>query len=137
MMSKMSDHFKREYAKSVIQYLFRITLVIIVILTLDAIGLSGFLVSKGQFSLSKFNETLTILLLLEGTLIGAGGAFMFLGYSEVRVAGQAALNPAVASDQVNKWRERRLSQQKWGVPVLIAGLLLFLLGLLMSFLGSI
>jgi hypothetical protein len=130
-------YISREYVKLVLQFLVRMLAVIGVVLLCDAIGLSVFLLSRGQWNLLSFKDLLTILLLLEGSLIGAVGGFMFVGYSEQRVAGQAAINPAIARDQIDGWRERRLSQQKWGVAMLIAAAILIFLGLLVSFLTSL
>ncbi len=134
---KVREYLRKEHAKPILKFALRICAVTGVILTLDVIGLGGFLIFKGIWSLFTFTELLPILLLLEGTLIGAGGAFMFYGYSEQRLMGQAALWPTLARDQVEKWRERRGSQQKWGFAMLIAGFLLVFLGLLTSFLASV
>jgi len=132
----MSIYIRREHFKPVIRFLLRIVLVTVLIFASTAIGLLCFLFWGGH-SLSRFHKMLAILLLFEGSLIGVGGAFMFLGYSEYRVARQSALNPAIIGDQVARWRERRLSQQKWGVAMLVASLLLIFLGLLTSVLNSI
>ena len=115
----------------------RVGIVVGVILLFDVIGLWFFVFSQGLWNLPKFIELLAILLLLEGSLISTVGAFMFYGYSEHRLMGQGALWPTLASDQARKWRERRLSQQKWGIAMLIAGVLLILLFLLVSFSTSI
>ncbi len=96
-------------------------------------GLWFFLFYKGQWNPATFTQMLTILLLLEGSLIGAAGAFMFFGYSEARIFSQAAINPIIARDQATRWRERRLSQQKLGITMLITGALLILLFLLVGF----
>ena len=69
--------------------------------------------------------------------MGVLGAFIFYGYSEYRLRGQAALWPSLASDQVTKWRERRLSQQELGLAMIVAGVLLILLFILVSLLASI
>jgi len=134
---KVRQYLRREYVKPVLRFLTRIGTVIGAILLCDVIGLWVFLFSQGQWNLPSFTELLTLLLLLEGSVIGAVGGFMFYGYSEYRLMGQAALWPTLASDQVRRWRERRLSQQKWSIAMLIAGVLLILLGLLVSFLTSI
>lgn len=134
---KLRNYVRREHIGSVLHFLKRIVIVIGVILLLNVIGLSFFLLSKGQWNLLSLIELLTILLLLEGSLIGAAGGFMFFGYGEYRIFGQAAINPAIASDQRQGWRKRRVSQQKWGMTMLIAGFLLILLGLLVSFLTSL
>lgn len=129
----MREYIRREYIRPVLRFLVRIVIVVGVILLLNVIGLWVFLFSRGLWNLPSFTETLMILLLLEGSLIGVAGAFMFVGYSEYNIFGQAAINPAFARDQLQRWRERRLSQQKWGMAMLIAGFLLILLGLLVGF----
>ena len=134
---KVREYIRREHIRSALRFLIRIVRVVGVILLLNVIGLGVLLFSRGQWNLISFIELLTMLLLLEGALIGAGGAFMFHGYSEYRLRGQAALWPTLASDQVRRWRERRLSQQKWGIAMVIAGVLLILLGLLIGFLTSV
>lgn len=136
-MLKVREFIRREHIKPVLLFLIRIGKVIGIILLLDVIGLWVFLLSQGLWSVPSFIQLLVILLLLEGVLIGAFGAFMFYGYSEYRLRGQAALWPSLARDQVKKWGERRLSQQKWGVAMLIVGFLLVFLGLLVSFSTSL
>lgn len=134
---KVSEYIRREHAKPILRFLLRIGIVSGTILLVDAIGLSLFLFSQGLWTLPSFLELLTLLLLLEGTLIGAAGAFMFYGYSEYGLMRQAALWPTLASEQARRWKERRLSQQKWGFAMLIAGFLLIFLGLSVSFFASI
>jgi len=136
-VSKMREYVRREHVKPVLRFLARIVMVIGTILMCDVIGLWVFLFVQGLWNLLSFTELLTILLLLEGSLIGAVGGFMFYGYSEYGLRGQAALWPTLASDQAQRWGERRLSQQRWGVAMLIAGVLLILFGLLVSFLTSL
>jgi len=131
---KVREYIRREHIKPVLRFLIRIGIVVGVILLFDVIGLWFFLFSQEQWNLLSFIEPLALLLLSEGSLIGAVGGFMFYGYSEYRLRGQAALWPTLASDQAQRWRERRMSQQKWGIAMLIAGVLLILLGLLVSFL---
>lgn len=133
----MGEYIRREHIRPVLRFLIRIGIVVGVILLFDVIGLWVFLFSRGQTCLFSFPELLTILLLAEGSLIGVAGAFMFVGYSEYRIARQGAINPAILGDQRQRWRERRLSQQKWGMAMLIAGVLLILLGLLVSFSTSL
>lgn len=133
----MREYARREHIGPVLRFLIRIGIVVGVILLFDVVGLWFFLFSGGQEYLLSFTELLTILLLVEGSLIGVAGAFMFVGYSEYRIAGQGAINPAIVGDQRQRWRERRLSQQKWGRAMLIAGVLLILLALLVSFLTSL
>jgi len=130
---KVREYIRREHIKSVLRFLMRVGIVVGVILLLDVMGLWFFLFSQVLWNLSTFIELLAILLLLEGSLIGVVGAFMFYGYSEYRLMRQAALWPTLASDQVRRWKERRLSQQKWGIAMLITGVLLILLFLLVSF----
>lgn len=134
---KVSEYLRKEHTGPVLSFSLRICAVVGAILMFDVIGLWGFLFSKGIWTLYTFTELLPILLLLEGTLVGAGGAFMFYGHSEYRLMGQAAVWPTLAGDQVEKWKERRFSQQKWGFAMLIAGFLLIFLGLLVSFLVSL
>lgn len=134
---KVREYIRRERIKPFTRFLTRIGAVIGIILLFDVMGLWFFLFSQGLWNLPSFTELLTILLLLEGSLIGAGGAFMFVGYSEYKIARQGAINPAIARDQLQRWRQRRSSQQKWGIGMLIAGVLLIFLGLLVSFLTSL
>jgi len=131
------EYLSAERTKPVLRFLIRMLIVVGAVLAFDIIGLSVFLLFRGQWNLTSFTELLTILLLLEGSLIGAAGGFMFFGYSEYRVAMQGAINSAIVADQRQRWRERRLSQQKWGVAMLIAGVLLIFLGLLVSLLTSL
>lgn len=130
-------HIGREGIKLILRYVIRVGIISGAILLLNVVGLWGLLSSSGQWNLVSFTELLTLLLLLEGLLIGAAGGLMVFGYSEYRIAGQAAIIPAIARDQLQRWRERRLSQQKWGIATLIAGLLLTFLGLLVSALASV
>lgn len=131
---KVREYVRREHIKPAFRFLARILVAVGAILMCDVIGLWAFLFFQGLWSLFSFTELLTILLLLEGSLIGAIGGFMFYGFSEYRLMGQAALWPTLAGEQARGWRERRLSQQKWGFAMLIAGILLILLGLLVTFL---
>lgn len=133
----MGEYIRKEYVRPVLKFLMRILIVVGVILLLNAIGLGVFLLSRGQWTFPSFINLLIMLLLLEGSLIGAAGGFMFYGYSEYRIARQHAINPAIVGDQRQNWRERRLSQQKWGPAMLVAGFLLIFLGLLVSFFASL
>ena len=134
---KMREYISRKHVRPVLHRLIRVWIVIGAIVLSDVVGLCIFLFSKGQWSFSSFVELMAILLLLEGSLIGAFGGFTFFGYSEYRIAGQAAINPAIALDQVQRWAKRRSSQKKWGLDMLIVGGLLIFLGLLVSFLTSV
>lgn len=134
---EVRKYIRREHIKPSLRFLLRVVIVSGAILLFDVIGLWFFLFVRGQWNLVGFIEFLTLLLLLEGSLVGAGGAFIFYGFSEYRLMRQAALWPTLADDQVRKWRERRLSQQKWGIAMLIAGILLIFLGLLVSVLASV
>jgi len=129
---RMREYVRREHIRPVLRFLIRIGIVVGVILLFNVIGLWASLFSQGLWNLHRFTELLAILLLLEGSVICAAGAFMFYGYSEHRLMGQAALWPTLAGDQARRWTERRLSQQKWGIAMLIAGVLLILLFLLVS-----
>lgn len=137
MCVKVKEYIRREHIRPVLRFLIRIVIAIGVILLFDMIGLYFFILSRGLWNSLSFLELLTILLLLEGSLIGVAGAFMFVGYSEYRIASQGAINPAIIADQRQRWKERRLSQQKWGFAMLIAGAILVLLGLLVSFSTSL
>lgn len=137
MCVKVKEYIRREHIRPVLRFLIRIVIAIGVILLFDMIGLYFFILSRGLWNSLSFLELLTILLLLEGSLIGVAGAFMFVGYSEYRIASQGAINPAIIADQRQRWKERRLSQQKWGFAMLIAGAVLVLLGLLVSFSTSL
>jgi len=128
---------ERERIKPVLRFLTRIGIVVGIILLCDVTGLCAFLFSQGLWNLLGFTEFLTILLLLEGSLIGVVGGFLFFGFSEYRLMGQAALWPTLAGEQARGWKERRLSQQKLGVAMLVSGVLLIFLGLLVSFLTSL
>ena len=90
---------RKEDIKPVFRFLTRILMVIGAILMCDVIGLWAFLFVQGLWSLLSFTELLTILLLLEGSLVGAVGGFMFYGFSEYRLMGQAALWPTFAGEQ--------------------------------------
>lgn len=133
----MKNHLRKEHIKPFLLFLVCTGIAVVVLLLVDVIGLWGFLLFTGQWSLPKFAEYLAILLLLEGSIVGVLGAFIFYGYSEYRLRGQAALWPSLASDQVTKWRERRLSQQELGLAMIVAGVLLILLFILVSLLASI
>lgn len=109
------------------RFLVGVLIVVGVIFVLDAIGLAVFLFSRGQLTLATFKEFLGIVLLLEGSVIGGAGGFLYLGYSEYQVARQDAINPAIIADHAQRFSERRMSQQKWGTIMLITGFLLILL----------
>jgi len=134
---KVRQRLRRKHIEPVLRFLIRAGTIAGTILMCNVIGLWVFLFFQGLWNLLSFTELLAILLLLEGSLIGAIGAFMFYGYGEHRLMGQAALWPTLASDQARRWRERRLSQQKWGIAMLVSGVLLIFLGLLVSFLTSV
>jgi len=106
----MREYFRREFIGPILRFLLRIVMVVSVILIVDVIGLGIFLFSSGLLNLVSFIEFLVLLLFLEGALIGAAGALLLYGYSEYKLAGQAAINPAFARDQLEKWKERRLPQ---------------------------
>ena len=122
------------HVKPALRFFKRMGIILAIILIADVLGLWGFLQAQGAWNLLSFSRQLPLLLLLEGALIGAAGGFMFLGYSEYRISEQGAINPAIAADQRAGWKERRLSQQKWGTSLLIAGVLLITLGLVLDYL---
>jgi len=134
---KVKEYFKREYVGPVLRFLMRIMTVVAAVLLLDIVGSVIFLFYRGQLTSAALTDLLTILLLLEGSVIGAAGGFIFYGYSEYAIARQGGINPAIAREQLQQWKERRLSQQAWGVAMVIAGLLLILLGLLAGSLTSL
>lgn len=117
--------------------LIRVAAIVGAILAGDTMGLWTYLWFQGRARLLEFTYLLTILLLLEGALLGAAGCFLFFGYSEFALRGQAALWPSLAGDQLRGWRERRLAQQKWGFAMVIVGVLLILLGLLVSLMTTL
>lgn len=125
---------RRDSIKSFLRFLARIGLLVCAVMIIDAIGLWLFITLTGHRSLFYFSELLALLLLLEGAFVGVAGGFMFLGYSEYRIARQHAINPVIVGDQRQKWKERRLSQQKWGFAMLVAGMLMIFLALLISYL---
>lgn len=125
----------REYIKR--EHITRILIAVGVVLLLDVIGVGVFLFSRGQWHLASFADSLAILLLVEGSIVGSAGGFVYVGYSEYRIARQHAINPYVVGDQRRRWGERRLSQRKWGMAMLVAGGLLILLFFFVSFLTSL
>lgn len=133
----MKEYARGKITESVLRYLKRMGKIVGAILLCDTVGLSVLLLSKGQWTISSFTELLTLLLLLEGALIGAVGGFMFFGYGEYSLFREAAINPMVARDQIEGWRKRRLAQRKWGLAMLVAGFTLIFLGLLVSILTSL
>lgn len=139
--AKVSEYLRREYVKPVLRFLvgtgIRTGIITGVILLVDVIGLWVFLYSRGQWSHVSFVGPLTLLLLLEGPLISTGGTFVFLGYGEYRLRGPVTLRPTLANNRIGRWRERRLLQPKWGVAILIAGVILIFLGFLMGFLPPV
>jgi hypothetical protein len=134
---EVKEYLRREFVRPVLRFLVRIVMVDLAILVLSVIGLWVFLSTEGQASLLNLAGPLAILLLLEGSLVGFAGALVFFGFSEYGVFRQAALNPAIARDQIQGWKERRLSQQKWGIAMLLAGVLLIFLGLAVSVFTSL
>lgn len=137
MGHKVKEYLRREFVRPVLRFLIRIVMVDLVILAFSAIGLWVFFSTKGQASLPNLVGPLAILLLLEGSLVGFAGALMFFGFSEYGIFRQAGLNPAIARDQIQGWKARRLSQQKWGIAMLLAGVLLIFLGLAVSVFTSL
>jgi len=131
-MPNIRTYVRREHARPVLRFLIRIGAVVGAILLSDVVGLSIFLAFRGQWDLLNLTELLTILLLLEGSILGAAGGFMFVGYSEYGLLRQAAINPALAREQRDGWKDRRVSQQKWSVAMLVVGVLLIFLGFLVS-----
>ncbi len=129
----MKEYIRKEHIGPVLRFFTKILIAVGVILLLDTLGLWVLFFFSGQWDPSHFVELAEILLLLEGSLMGAAGGFMYIGYSEYRIGRQHAINPAIIADQRQRWKERRLSQHKWGLALLIAGsiliLIFFLVGL--------
>lgn len=104
---KVREYIRREHVKPALHFLIRIMMIVGAILLLNVIGLWIFLLSRGEGNPSSFIELLTILLLLEGALIGAAGGFMFYGYSEHGIFRQHAIDPAIVSDQRQRKTEEK------------------------------
>ncbi|UCG45725.1 MAG: hypothetical protein JSV58_02825 [Candidatus Bathyarchaeota archaeon] len=127
----------RNLVKPLLRFLRRIIVFAGLVVSVDVVGLWIFLSYQGSWDLISFIELLTLLLLFEGALCGGIGGFMFLGFSEYRLVSQAALWPTLAGEQARGWKERRLSQQKWGAGLVMLGVSLILIGLLVSWLASL
>ena len=115
----------------------RVALVILVMIILDAVGLGVLFYAQGRLQYFSFMESLILLLLLEGCIIGAAGGFMYIGLGAVGAARQEAHNPAITQEQLKNRKERRESQQQWAVAMVTTGLLMILIGLLTSSLAQI
>jgi cytochrome c biogenesis factor len=77
-------------------------------------------------------QSLILLLLLEGCFIGAAGGFMYIGLGAVRAAREATRSPAVTEKQKKVWKERQESRDQWSFAMITAGLLMILVGFVMS-----
>lgn len=134
---KVGKYIRSEYIKPFLRFLIGTGIIAGAIFLFDVVGLWVFLYSIGQSNQGNFRGVLTLLLLLEGPLICVGAVARARSYGEYRLSGQATMWPALASYQAKRWRERRLSQPKRVVAMLIAGGLLTFLGLLVGFLPPI
>lgn len=126
-----------ERFRGYLRILKRVALGILVIIVADVIGLGVLFYAQGRLQYFSFMESLILLLLLEGCIIGAAGGFMYIGLSAVGAARQEAHNPAITQEQLKNRKERRESQQQWAVAMVTTGLLMILIGLLTSSLAQI
>lgn len=123
-------------SKSVVRLLQTTGKVTGIVLVLDVIGISIFQLYHGKWSLLTLLYALPWILMIEGAVVGVIGSLMYIGYSEYRLMGQAAINPQIARESSRGWDKRRLSQREFGIVIMVVGLVLFLAGfLLASFLG--
>jgi hypothetical protein len=122
----------KEGFKGNLHILKRVATVIVIMMILDAAGLGIFFYVQGQLQYPVFMQSLILLLLLEGCFIGAAGGFMYIGLGAVRAAREATRNPAVTEKQKKVWKERQESRDQWSFAMITAGLLMILVGFVMS-----
>lgn len=112
-------------------------MVTVIIMILDAAGLGVFLYARAQLQYFDFMRSLILLVLLEGCFIGAAGGFMYIGLGAVGAAREATRNPVVTEKQKKMWKERQESRHQWSVTMIAAGLLMILIGFMMSIIFQI
>ena len=122
----------KERFKGNLRILKRAAMVILVMIILDAAGLGIFFYVQGLLEYYRFMQSLILLLLLEGCFIGAAGGFMYIGLGAVRAAREATRNPAVTEKQKKIWKERQESRHQWSVAMITVGLLMILIGFVVS-----
>lgn len=76
----------KERFRGSLRILKRITLVILVMIALDAAELGALFYAQGRLGYFVFMQSLILLLLLEGCFTGAAGGFMYIGLGAVRAA---------------------------------------------------
>lgn len=109
----------------------------LIITVADVIGLSVLLYAQGRLQYFSFLESLILLLLLEGSIVGAAGGFMYFGLDVVGAARRETHDPAITEERLKDRKEKRGSQQRWAVTMVAAGLLMILIGLLTSYFARI
>lgn len=115
----------------------RVAQVVSIITVADVIGLSVLLYAQGRLQYFSFLESLILLLLLEGSIVGAAGGFMYFGLDVVGAARREAHDPAITEELLKDRKERRGLKQRWAVTMVAAGLLMILIGLLTSYFARI
>ncbi len=115
----------------------RVAQVVSIITVADVIGSSVLLYAQGRLEYFSFAGSLILLFLLEGCIVGAAGGLMYFGLDAIGVVRKEAHNPAVTEEQLKNRKERLESQQRWAVMMIAAGLLMILIGLMISSLAQI
>lgn len=128
----MGEYFTKERIKPFVRFLSRIGMVAVTILLVNMLGLWVFLFSQGQSYILTSAEFLAGALLLEGSLIGAVGGFLYLAFTMYSVEKQQATDQAGEDEQAKKRRERRMSRQKWASAMIILGAFLIFLGFVLG-----
>jgi succinate dehydrogenase/fumarate reductase cytochrome b subunit len=126
-----------ERFRGYLRILRRIALVILIIIVADVIGLGVLFYAQGRLQYFSFMESLIVLLLLEGCIVGAAGGLMYIGFGAVWGARREAPDPTITQEGLKNRKERRESQQQWTVAMVTVGLLMILIAFLTSSIAQI
>ena len=120
-----------------LKFLLLVAILVLAMIAVDAIGLGLRLYSQGSFDFKRLLEQLVLLVLLEGSLVGVAGAFLSLFFGKPKDTRKGELNPAMAKEQQQALKERRLSIRRWALLMLVAGVLLIIFGFLTSVIAQV
>jgi hypothetical protein len=114
----------------------RVAQFVLVTIVADVISLDVLFYVQGGLYFG-FMESLILLLMLEGCLVGVAGGVMYLGLDVVAAVRKKAHNAANTQEQLKRRKEKRELRQRWAITMITAGLLMILIGLLISSLTQI
>ncbi len=115
----------------------RVAQIVAIFTVADVIGSSVLLYAQGRPEYVSLAVSLTLLFLLEGCLVGAAGGLMYFGLDAIGIVRKEAHSPGDTEEHKKNRKERLESQQRWAVMMIAAGLLMILIGLMISSLAQI